>query len=120
MPADLELVSAIVRTLNARYHTAAYGLARGNANTTYPVSAFITHIVYLRGALVSVDVPHITVSRLLRNVRSMTHGSWHLLQTLGVRCVEVESSVGSEGVPQFDAACVQVAIQRILSEESAA
>lgn len=51
---------AIVRTLNTDYSERAYGL--GSANTTYPVSAFITDLVYLKGTQVAVDVKRITVS----------------------------------------------------------
>jgi hypothetical protein len=49
----------MVRTLNGSYHTQPYGL--GNADTRYPISAFVTHLVYLRGSNVPVDVEHITV-----------------------------------------------------------
>jgi hypothetical protein len=58
------MYSAIVRTLNSRYHAEPYGL--GNVNTTYPISAFITDLVYLRGTAVEVDVKHITVSTFPR------------------------------------------------------
>lgn len=34
----------------------------GNANTTYPISAFITHLVYLQGTAIRVDVERIAVS----------------------------------------------------------
>lgn len=52
--------SAIVRTLNANYAKQPYGL--GHANTTYPASAFITDLVYLKGSKVHVNVGAITVS----------------------------------------------------------
>ena len=51
---------AIVRTLNGDYSIQAFGL--GGANTTYPISAFITDMVYLKGTRVKVDVKQITVS----------------------------------------------------------
>lgn len=51
---------AIVRTLNANYSDQTYGI--GLANTRYPISAFITDIVYLKGTKVAVDVQAITVS----------------------------------------------------------
>jgi len=54
--------SAIVRTLNANYHNQSYGI--GNMHTTYPVSAFITDIVYLKGSRLDIDVEHITVSEV--------------------------------------------------------
>ncbi|CAA7271408.1 unnamed protein product [Cyclocybe aegerita] len=47
----------------------AYGL--GGANTTYPVSAFITDLVYLRGTQIAIDVKRITV-RVFRD--KMGHG----------------------------------------------
>lgn len=54
------LNSAIVRTLNATYHNQAYGI--GNTHTTYPVSAFITDLVYLKDSEVDIDVKQINVS----------------------------------------------------------
>jgi hypothetical protein len=59
--------SAIVSTLNYTYTRPYPGLSirsgRGGvgAATTYPTSAFITHLVYLRGCLVEVDVQQLTV-----------------------------------------------------------
>ena len=47
---------AIVRTLNS-YSIQALGL--GGANTTYPVSAFITDMIYLKGTCIQVDVKEI-------------------------------------------------------------
>lgn len=52
--------SAIVRTLNANYSAPQYGL--GNANTTYPASAFITDLVYLKNAKVPINEVAIRVS----------------------------------------------------------
>ncbi len=57
---------AIARSLNARYQAEPYGLGPNNAATTYPVSAFVTHMVYLRGCEVHVDVALISV-RLFRS-----------------------------------------------------
>ena len=54
--------SAIVRTLNATYGPQRYGL--GNVNTTYPISAFITDLVYVGGSKVVVDTQYITVSQV--------------------------------------------------------
>jgi hypothetical protein len=51
--------SAIVRTLNATYHNQSYGI--GNTHTTYPVSAFITDLVYLKDTEVDIDVKQINV-----------------------------------------------------------
>ena len=64
--------SAIVRTLNASYRVEPYGL--GHAATMYPVSAFITHLVYLRGTSIEVDIQRVTVSLFLTsavNVRCL-------------------------------------------------
>ena len=46
--------------MNAQYQPESYGI--GNAATTFPVSAFVTHLVYLRGGLVSVDEDRVAVS----------------------------------------------------------
>jgi len=82
-----DYVHAMVRTLNGTYYKESYGL--GNASTTYPVAAFITDVVYLKGSKVKVDVKHMTA--------------------LGVKCTEVEGK--GEG---FDAEIVRHAIDRIL------
>ncbi|KAI0321925.1 hypothetical protein OF83DRAFT_1236643 [Amylostereum chailletii] len=90
----LDHINAIVRTLNAQYQPQSYGL--GNAATTFPISAFITHLVYLRGAHVEVDVQRIT--------------------HLGVRCIEIASqALGRDGVPVYDAACARDALKKVLS-----
>ncbi|EIM91900.1 UPF0052-domain-containing protein [Stereum hirsutum FP-91666 SS1] len=92
----VDYIQAIVRTLNARYQVEPYGLARGNAATLYPVSAFITHLVYIRGTTVKVDV---------RKIADM-----------GVRCIEVESSSrSSSGTPVYDAECARTAVDEVLS-----
>lgn len=105
----VDYVSTIVRTLNTT-HTRPYaGLSVrsragvGEATTTYPTSAFITHLVYLKGCHISVDVPRLTA--------------------MGVRCVEIESkralNNGADAVPpQFDARRVREALLSILPRES--
>ncbi|KDQ54965.1 hypothetical protein JAAARDRAFT_181752 [Jaapia argillacea MUCL 33604] len=67
--------------------------------SVYPISAFITHLVYLKGTTVPVDVEHIT--------------------SLGVRCVEVRGDENclKDGPPRFDAASVRWAIDEILAED---
>lgn len=50
----------IVRTLNESHHSPSYS-GLGRANTTYPISAFITHLVYLQGTTVEVDEAEIIV-----------------------------------------------------------
>ncbi|KAH0590185.1 hypothetical protein H2248_000358 [Termitomyces sp. 'cryptogamus'] len=67
-----DYIQAIARTLNGTYQKQPYGL--GNANTTYPVSAFVTHLVYLKDGHVRVDPEHIT--------------------RLGVKCVQITSADG--------------------------
>lgn len=59
MITDIDHDSAIVRTLNASYNSQPFGL--GNVSTTYPVSAFITDMVYLKGTDIAVDVERLTV-----------------------------------------------------------
>jgi hypothetical protein len=58
----LILASAIVRTLNSAHDTDA-------VSTSYPTSAFITHLVYLHDTEVAVDVQKITV-------REVHCGTW--------------------------------------------
>ncbi|KAH9955726.1 UPF0052-domain-containing protein [Lactifluus volemus] len=87
-------IQAIARTLNARYQRDPFGLGPDNAATTYPVSAFVTHLVHLRGCAVHVDV---------------TRAS-----ELGVRCIEVESEAReADGIPLYDAACAKNALKQI-------
>jgi hypothetical protein len=57
---DFPCTRAIVRTLNSDYSIQAFGL--GGANTTYPISAFITDMVYLKGTRIKVDVEEIVAS----------------------------------------------------------
>ena len=52
--------STIAQTLNDGHHVKSYG-GLSKADTRYPISAFVTHLVYLRGTAVEVDVPKITV-----------------------------------------------------------
>jgi len=88
-------IRAIAQTLNTNYHVQPYSL--GNANTTYPISAFITHLVYLRGTTIRVDVDDIT--------------------SLGVKCIAVSGTEDkAEMPPKFNAACVRKAIDEILQQ----
>ncbi|KAH7926200.1 UPF0052-domain-containing protein [Leucogyrophana mollusca] len=87
----VDYIRAITTALNSHYQRPPYGL--GNANTTYPVSAFITHLAYVRGTSVKVDMKAIT--------------------TLGVKCIAVDSGGGP--APQFDAASVRRALDQILT-----
>ncbi|PBL01346.1 UPF0052-domain-containing protein [Armillaria gallica] len=87
-----DYILAITRTLNAQYQNRSYGL--GSASTTYPVSAFITDLVYLEGTTIHVNVDRITA--------------------LGVRCSRVHSETGVKD-PKYEAACVRKAIEDILA-----
>ncbi|KAH9991052.1 UPF0052-domain-containing protein [Russula vinacea] len=88
-------IQAIARTLNARYQVQPYGLGPDNASTTYPVSAFVTHMVHLRDCAVHVDVA--------------------LISELGVRCIEVNGdSRGADGIPLYDAVCAKEAMRLVL------
>lgn len=81
----IDYIRAIVRTLNGDHSVQAFGL--GGANTTYPISAFITDMVYLKETRIKVDVTEITM--------------------MGVRCREVE------GGSRYDADCVRLAMQQV-------
>lgn len=50
----------IAGVLNSAYQKPSYGL--GNPTTIYPVSAFITHLVWLEGTPIEVDVMALTVN----------------------------------------------------------
>ncbi|KAJ7171747.1 UPF0052-domain-containing protein [Mycena crocata] len=85
----VDYINAIVGTLNAHYNTQSYGLAYGaGANTTFPVSAFITDLVFLKDTSVPIDLRHITA--------------------MGVRCTEVD------GTGVFDAPGVKRALDGIM------
>jgi hypothetical protein len=102
--------SAIVRTLNATYHVHSYGI--GNMHTTYPVSAFITDLIYLKGSEIDIDVKHITVS----DVYSQWAPNLPLIeQSLGVRCTEIE---GTGHATTFNAENVGKAIRSIVGAGS--
>ena len=59
---DFPCARAIARTLNSDYSIQTFGL--GGANTTYPISAFITDMVYLKGTHIKVDVEEIAASEI--------------------------------------------------------
>ncbi|KAJ7771927.1 hypothetical protein DFH07DRAFT_997593, partial [Mycena maculata] len=91
----VDYLNAIVGTLNASYGTPSYGLAYGGGGETrFPVSAFVTDLVYLRGTQLEVDSRVITA--------------------MGVRCTEVE---GARGL--FDVAGVKAALDGIVRLEQA-
>ncbi|KIY63245.1 UPF0052-domain-containing protein [Cylindrobasidium torrendii FP15055 ss-10] len=90
-----DYIMAVTRTLNSAYQTQKlHGL--GGANTTYPVSAFITDMVYLKGTSIQVDVKRVTA--------------------LGVRCIEVEGVQAKDNeAPKYEPESVRSAIEEILA-----
>lgn len=92
----VDYILTITKTLNTNYETVPYGL--GNASTTYPVSAFVTHLIYLEGANVPVDVMRITA--------------------LGVKCTRIDSREGCEDgeMPRYNPTNVQKAVNQILRD----
>lgn len=89
----VDYIRAITSVLNSQYPP------NGLENVSpYPISAFITHLVYLEGTKVAVDVEAMT--------------------TLGIKCILVgkrsESAPNSE-MSQYDASMVQQAFGEILS-----
>ncbi|KAL0949031.1 hypothetical protein HGRIS_009126 [Hohenbuehelia grisea] len=94
-----DYIRVIERTLNSRYHTPQLGL--GSAETIYPVSAFITDLVYLEDSHVNVNVKEITA--------------------MGVRCTQVQGERSADdggGLPKFDAATVRQVIDRLLAQQT--
>lgn len=95
-----DYILAIARTLNTSHSPTRYGI--GDATTTYPISAFITDLVYIKNTTVEIDVAKVT--------------------RLGVRCTEVEP--GKHGLestgntPKFDAENVRRAIEKIVGASS--
>jgi len=69
--------STITKTLNKSHETVPYGIE--NASTIYPVSAFVTHLIYFEGTNVPVDVKRITVSgscELRDDTFKLGSGTW--------------------------------------------
>ncbi|EPQ61135.1 UPF0052-domain-containing protein [Gloeophyllum trabeum ATCC 11539] len=87
----VDYIEAIVRSLKC-------ACAR-RSDDTYPTSAFITHLVYLRGTSVPVEIERITA--------------------MGVACIEVDGQApNSDDPPLYDAPSVRQAIDRILRQEN--
>ncbi|KAJ8587906.1 UPF0052-domain-containing protein [Rhizopogon salebrosus TDB-379] len=89
----VDYIRAVTSALNSQYSPGGLG-----NTTTYPISAFITHLVYLEGTTIEVDVETLT--------------------TLGVRCILAGKTCGRTApnfaTPQYDAAVVRQAIEEIL------
>ncbi|KAF8519208.1 hypothetical protein JB92DRAFT_2900010 [Gautieria morchelliformis] len=95
---SLDYIRAIVNTLRST-DVSPSGIQTRTLADQYPSSAFITHLVYLKGTMVAVDVKEI--------------------HAIGVRCIEIDNGagLGQNDDPKFDAASVQEALTRILSQE---
>jgi len=93
----VDYVNAITRTLDLQE-------VAQSPNQAFPVSAFITHLVHLKGTVVAVDR--------------------HKLKDMGIRCIEVESrkrghtEADGKAAPLFDADCVHRALRMILDEQN--
>jgi len=92
----VDYVKTIGGVLNSDYRKPPYGL--GNASTVYPISAFITHLVWLEGTLIEVDVM--------------------ALRALGVKATMVRGNVeGDEDQgPRYDAGVVRHALAQTLEQ----
>lgn len=102
--------------LNSDYQKPSYGL--GNARTVYPISAFITHLVWLEGTSIKVDVTALTVS--LYSIMRHRYSRFLLLsilQALGVKAIMVKGNVegGEDQGPRYDAGVVRHALTKILA-----
>ncbi|KAH0838708.1 UPF0052-domain-containing protein [Lanmaoa asiatica] len=92
----VDYVKTIVGVLNSDYQKPSYGL--GNASTVYPISAFITHLIWLEGTLIEVDVMALTA--------------------LGVKSIMVRGNVEGDANqgPRYDAGVVRYALAQILAQ----
>ncbi|KAN0101027.1 hypothetical protein V8E55_001011 [Tylopilus felleus] len=92
----VDYVKAIVGVLNSDYQKPSYGL--GNASTVYPISAFITHLVWLEGTRIEVDVMALAV--------------------LGVKAITIRGNAGGDEDqgPRYDADVVRHALAQILGQ----
>ncbi|KAI0029064.1 UPF0052-domain-containing protein [Vararia minispora EC-137] len=89
----VDYINVIVRTLSARYQPESYGI--GNVSTSFPTSAYVTHLIHLHGGTVPVDVEVIT--------------------SMGVRCIGVNSHcLAKDGVPMYDSACASQVMKEVL------
>jgi len=86
----VDYIRAIVDILNGQYPPPTTQRERENAKT-YPITAFVTHLVYVAGTSVPVDEAEINA--------------------LGVKCLRVEPS--SRASPKFDAENVRRALATI-------
>ncbi|CAE6346433.1 unnamed protein product [Rhizoctonia solani] len=95
-----DYVNAIVRVLN-RHDRLSHKALKGTQTPDflirdYPVSAFVTHVVYLRGSSIQVDQGRLAAA--------------------GVRCVEVAGPSGDK--PLYDPATVRQALDQVYRRDS--
>lgn len=84
---------AVASVLNSPYQKPFHGL--GNAQTIYPISAFITHLVYLEDTSIAVDEENLTA--------------------LGVQCVRIKGvKVETAQEARYGGEVVREAVRRIL------
>ncbi|KAI6022574.1 hypothetical protein EDC04DRAFT_3117743 [Pisolithus marmoratus] len=87
----VDYVRTLASVLNSPYQKPLHGL--GNAQTIYPISAFITHLVYLEDTSIAVDEDKLTA--------------------LGVQCVRVKGA--KVDAARYDDEVVSRAVCRILA-----
>ena len=87
----INIFRTIARTLNDGHHAKTYG-GLSKADTTWPISAFITHLIYLRGTSIEVDELSLTA--------------------LGVKCVELVPKIPNAKM-RYNAEDIKVALRRI-------
>ncbi|KAL4065788.1 hypothetical protein V8B97DRAFT_2025582 [Scleroderma yunnanense] len=93
----VDYVRAISTVLNSHYQKPPYGL--GNVQTIFPISAFMTHLVYLEDTSVVVDEKKLT--------------------TLGVMCVKVRGvKHGTDPHPRYDSDVVRGVVAQILAQSA--
>lgn len=90
----VDYVRTIATILNTHYQKPPYGL--GNVQTIFPISAFVTHLVYLEGTSVVLDENELT--------------------NLGVMCVKVRGVNGVDQHPRYDSNVVRQAVDQILDQ----
>ncbi|KAG8761615.1 hypothetical protein FRC11_013504 [Ceratobasidium sp. 423] len=95
-----DYVNAIVRVLN-RHDRLSHKALKGTQTPDflirdYPISAFVTHVVYLRGSSIQVNQARLAAA--------------------GVHCVEVEGPPGDK--PLYDPATVRQALDRVYGRDT--
>ncbi|KIJ53415.1 hypothetical protein M422DRAFT_155365 [Sphaerobolus stellatus SS14] len=92
----IDYISAIVETLRTRYSPRPNPLIPALSGD-YPATAFITHLLYLEGSDVEVDV--------------------QAIQSMGIICISVKDQACPAGqIPKFGAETIRQALEDILEE----